>query len=925
MSVVVSLSDLIVVNFEGRSTVPEKRTLRALSYQMFPQFVFDTYPTFVEFAETFMDFIEKRYSPDGMPSPGPYHILKNLLDTSDIDSTELEFVKFLKIKLGRDLPASTAYDLRTFLKHIKDFYLSKGTENSIQFFFRSVFNTFSRIYLPKNDLVRASYNTWYVPYVTTLQRFGGAQLGSGDLETLFDAYAVGHSSKATAWLGRPLAGDVIEILASSGQFTPGETVSVTKTDGVIEDFWIPLNGLSFLPGSFLTDDGMPSSTKRLQDSFYWQDFSYEVISPNQVSDIINPLVMNVHPAGFKIFAKVTEENPGIIDPSDDETEIELIRSLLISVIQFFDEDSEEIELIQFPLNYSFMSFVQSFTDVGEMAEDENELSFSLVYQNQFSLDGQQIASLEKDEPQFNLFVSFGGLKMPSGNESVYGHRDDGARVFSSSNQTVDIGFGGFSIETLEDVTIEKASKAYCRNLARRDVKSEILTLSDRTLLNVSPIFTLYGTAPVEAGWTNTGTTGKVALVFLNGMLIKSPLVTVSTEVVEGVRVAKLLFTGADEIIFRKPLIEIVYLSDRDMSGVADGDNRTSISITSRVGQTRISWSGLPTESESLLLFKNGLNLVYPTDFKIDASSGENSLYLKEPVSLGDVLDMYVLRNEVSNVTSLTPLIGPDETYRLNRPVDAPLEIIPTKLETAIANCLVWWSFEEDSYDYTSQYFNPVWGTAGFAGCDAYLSSSRFSKLGPFDSIKTMELSSTLSEISLTASFSLSSFIPVADDPFSINVWIKFSDVATDQVVYYFGQSQTTDALLDKCSAHLKVVKTGSDFRLVARSSDDTTLTTIQTSLGSVIPDTWYMVSLRFNGTDTLFLDVKGESTSISLTAAMTGVVTADNGNDANIGSDGTLYDFIGQIAHLGLWNTFLRDHEISALYTNRLSKPVYYI
>lgn len=906
---------------------------------MLPQFVFDEYPVFVEFTETFLDFVEKKYSPDKTPNPGPYHILKNLLETSDIDETALEFVQTLKIKLGRDLPASTAYDLRTFLKHIKNFYLSKGTENSIQFFFRSVFNTYSRIYLPKVDLVRASYSTWYVPYVTQFKPLSGnpsdPPYTSSQLLEFFDASLYGQTSKQTAWLGGVKAGDYIEILAHSGEFTPGETVTITKTDGTSVDLWIPIGGIEFLEGTFLTDDGMPSSTKRLQDSYYWQDFSYDVISPNEIADIVNPLVMNVHPAGLKIFARVTEENPVIVDPDGivgDDSEILLIRELTIHVENLMEDDAEDpIELIQFPLNFGFTSYVQSYVDVGEFFQEEDTLAFSLVYPNNFAFDGQTLTALEKDEPQFNLFVSFGGYKLPAGNETVPGYVDDGARVFSYADQSASIGFGGFSIETFENLTIEESGLSYSRNLARRHARSEVLSVDydfETDLYGSATVYgraTVYGGTPIDDGWSNSGTTGKVALVFHDGKFIKPPLAELSTEIVEGVRVAKLEYDSLGIFprpwLTSKPLFEILYLSEIDMGGNHGADNRASFTLTA--GQTIVNWSELPEDSTALLVFKNGWNLVPFRDFII--SNGK--LILSNSSSANDSLDVFILQTRESAGVSLVPLVGPDETYKLLRPVDAPLEVIPTKLSTVLPECVLWCSFEEQDYSYDAQMYAPSWGTGDM---EAYYYPGQFVDVGPFDSTLVGFCNDTSGRIGATGAWDVSNFITTADDPFSVNIWVKFSDIAHEQTICVFGRGSTLDPSLLTCSLKLSIVKSTGEFKLVGNSGDGTTLTTLESALGDVVPDTWYMVNARFDEANfKIRIYSAGQITSLS--TPMTGVVRPIHLGTpyASIGFDNSAATtgLVGAVAHMGLWNVALRDHEVDALYNNGngLDKPVYYI
>ena len=65
-------------------------------------------------------------------------------------------------------------------------------------------------------------------------------------------------------------------------------------------------------GDWINTDGFLSSDKRLQDSFYWQDFSYEIRTDLSLSDF-NPESKNLlHPAGFIQFNKFTEEEADLL-------------------------------------------------------------------------------------------------------------------------------------------------------------------------------------------------------------------------------------------------------------------------------------------------------------------------------------------------------------------------------------------------------------------------------------------------------------------------------------------------------------------------------------------------------------------------------------------------------------------------------------
>ena len=62
-------------------------------------------------------------------------------------------------------------------------------------------------------------------------------------------------------------------------------------------------------GKFIGEDGfIDEITKKIQDSYYYQDYSYVVSSATSIVDWRNDLVGSVHPAGWAVFGSVDIAN-----------------------------------------------------------------------------------------------------------------------------------------------------------------------------------------------------------------------------------------------------------------------------------------------------------------------------------------------------------------------------------------------------------------------------------------------------------------------------------------------------------------------------------------------------------------------------------------------------------------------------------------
>lgn len=96
---------------------------------------------------------------------------KNVWNLQDIDRTLDEYVDFFMKEFIEGYPLafpseseSTDIDVPEFkkflVKNSRDFYQSKGTEDSFRYFFRTIFNEEVQIYYPKDDILKPSDNTY---------------------------------------------------------------------------------------------------------------------------------------------------------------------------------------------------------------------------------------------------------------------------------------------------------------------------------------------------------------------------------------------------------------------------------------------------------------------------------------------------------------------------------------------------------------------------------------------------------------------------------------------------------------------------------------------------------------------------------------------------------------------------------------------
>lgn len=91
-----------------------------------------------------------------------YHS-RRLNDYRDIDDTADEFVVQFKEKYLKNIQFDTATNKRLLVKNALDLYRSKGTERSVDLFFKLVYGTAAEIKYPADNILRVSDGIWEKP------------------------------------------------------------------------------------------------------------------------------------------------------------------------------------------------------------------------------------------------------------------------------------------------------------------------------------------------------------------------------------------------------------------------------------------------------------------------------------------------------------------------------------------------------------------------------------------------------------------------------------------------------------------------------------------------------------------------------------------------------------------------------------------
>jgi len=267
--------------------------------ELVPDHVESSYPDLVNFLKTYALYLERQNK------SGFY--LNSLDIQRDIDHVEDNLLTELQNEIGIAVPRDFATDPRAFYKRLVEFYKSRGTPESITSFFRMIYDDEVETYFPFVDILNPSDGNW-TDQATAIQ---------ADRTAFTPTNTITISGTPTVVSGNnddnnPIFLDDHVVFVNNSYQTPGtdyteEVYSDTTTKYRLTFTSALSNGdvvRTYPKGLFTNADGFLSDKKFLQDSYYYQQFSYVLRTGKNVADWKNAFTRLVHPAGFKFFGEI---------------------------------------------------------------------------------------------------------------------------------------------------------------------------------------------------------------------------------------------------------------------------------------------------------------------------------------------------------------------------------------------------------------------------------------------------------------------------------------------------------------------------------------------------------------------------------------------------------------------------------------------
>lgn len=238
--------------------------------QAIPSFVESDYPLFLEFVTAYLRFMEapRTFGPKTVYPEfgqvanstiqvttqlgGPLYEARKMLEYRDVATSIEDFRSHFLGMFAKSFPNYTYVPLDYFVRSLRQFYQGKGTVESIEWFFRVLFNEDAEVRFPREDILKASDGTWDAPIVlkvtaptsdnpnSDVQKFYVGQrvqtaTGEAQVETVI-TYVVGQADN------KHIVVNELRLKFDSilGVFLPGQDLFNTDTATVVHTTIFPV-------------------------------------------------------------------------------------------------------------------------------------------------------------------------------------------------------------------------------------------------------------------------------------------------------------------------------------------------------------------------------------------------------------------------------------------------------------------------------------------------------------------------------------------------------------------------------------------------------------------------------------------------------------------------------------------------------------
>lgn len=303
----------------------DKKISELVPFQL-PEYVSEFYPLFVIFVTKYYEWMEKQGNAQ--------EVIQNIILNRDIDTTASSLATRFLTTYAPNLPQNIEANPALLIKHFRDYFAIKGSVASFEFFFKAFFDDTISIKLPGDSLFKTSDGEWYIERTLRVAKYtpaSAAQLTSlntiysypsFDPNNLVGKYITqsvtntGGTVTATALVEKVVqVYDKYDLTLQTNQLRTGTftTSRVIVGGGELNTTGNAVLAIPILPeqvaaGLYKTSRGQLSSNQKLQDSLYWQNFSYVIRSRVNQETWRSTILNQLHPAGRVVYDEHLVDN-----------------------------------------------------------------------------------------------------------------------------------------------------------------------------------------------------------------------------------------------------------------------------------------------------------------------------------------------------------------------------------------------------------------------------------------------------------------------------------------------------------------------------------------------------------------------------------------------------------------------------------------
>jgi len=280
--------------FEKRETY----NISSFIDDLVPQHIVDDHPELIEFIKVYAYYMEK------VNASGFY--LNQLDIQRDIDHIETKLLNELQNEIGAPIPRTFASDPRLFYRRLGEFYRSRGTPESIDAFFRLIYNDDVEVYFPKEDMLIPSDGKFYSQEDDIVNHYQ-------DHTPVFTFTLTSNTNTIDFnddYGYKPKFDDDVVFVNNIIQYPTEKIVYNNSTEeldhSLVFDYDLTSGDVItvYRRGLFTTADGFISDKKYIQDSYFYQKFSYVLKTGKNITEWKNSFTRLIHPAGFIFFGEI---------------------------------------------------------------------------------------------------------------------------------------------------------------------------------------------------------------------------------------------------------------------------------------------------------------------------------------------------------------------------------------------------------------------------------------------------------------------------------------------------------------------------------------------------------------------------------------------------------------------------------------------